>query len=145
MEITVKFCFLSAGFAGALGLAVALRAGRSLARWLFVAGMTCLAAEGIFSALSVDSVLLEEKLYWEIWRLSALSCLPGIWFIFSLAYARGDSDVLLSRWKPWLIAGGATPLGLSVIFRERILVLVSQSGSEIPDTLRLAAVGTILY
>lgn len=145
MEITVKLCFLSAGFAGALGLAVALRARRSLARWLFVAAMACLVAESIFSALTVDSILLEEKLYWEIWRLSALSCLPGIWFSFSLTYARGDSDFLISRWKPWLIAGGAAPLAVSIIFRERMLVLVSLSGSNMPDTLRLATVGTILY
>jgi hypothetical protein len=102
MEITVKLCFLSAGFAGALALAVALRAGRSLPRWLFVAGMLCLVAGNIFSGLSVDSVLLDEKADWETWRLLALSCLPGIWFLFSLSYARGDSDILLARWKVWL-------------------------------------------
>lgn len=145
MEITVKLCFLSAGLAGALALALALRAGRSLTRWLFVAGMACLAAEGVFSALSVDSVLMDEKAYWEIWRLIALSCLPGIWFVFSLIYARGDSDILLSRWKIWLIVGGATPLMLAVISRQDMFVSVSQLGSEMPNIFRLATAGTILY
>jgi putative PEP-CTERM system histidine kinase len=145
MEITVKLCFLSAGFAGALALAVALRAGRSLPRWLFVAGMLCLVAGNIFSGLSVDSVLLDEKADWETWRLLALSCLPGIWFLFSLSYARGDSDILLARWKVWLIAGGAAPLALAVIFRERMLAFVSPLGGEMSETLHLATAGTALY
>jgi putative PEP-CTERM system histidine kinase len=145
MEITVRLCFLSAGFAGALALAVALYARRSLARWLFVAGMACLAAESAFSGLSVDSVLLDEKSYWEIWRLVALSCLPGVWVAFSLTYARGDSDILLNRWKAWLIAGGAAPFVLAIIFRDDLLVFVSQLDSQMSGTLRLTIAGTVLY
>ena len=52
MEVTVLLCFLSAGVALLLAVAVAFRAGRSLPRWLFSAGLASLAVESVCSALS---------------------------------------------------------------------------------------------
>src|SRR5689334_15906576 len=118
MEITVILCFVSAACAGLLALGAAFRAERSVPRWVFIAGMAVVAAEGVLSGLSVDGVLLEEKTYWEEWRLLVLSCVPGIWFAFSLMYARGNAQEVLSRWKIWLIAGVAGPLALTAIFRH---------------------------
>jgi len=61
-----------------------------VAAWAFVAGMAAMAVEDVCFALTADATSAEEMVYWQNWRLVAVSFLPGIWLIFSLTYARGN-------------------------------------------------------
>jgi len=145
MEVTVLLCFLSAAVALLLAAAVAFHAGRSVTRWLFSAGLGVLAIESVCSALSIDGILVEEKAYWEIWRLVALSSFPGIWVVFSLTYARGQAAQLLSRYGLWWLALGGLPVLLALGFRDRLLAFIGQVSTQEPWMLGLSLPGTALY
>ena len=54
--------------------------------------------------------------YWQSWRLLAMSLLPGIWLFFSLSYGRGNYREFLARWRFLLIAAFLIPLVLMVFF-----------------------------
>ncbi|HEV2208378.1 MAG TPA: XrtA/PEP-CTERM system histidine kinase PrsK [Verrucomicrobiae bacterium] len=145
MDTSVILDYLSALCAAVLALIVAVRAGRSVPRWLFVAGMAGLALERVFSALAVDSVLLEDKAYWEVWRLLALSCLPGVWVGFSLVYGRGNAGELLRRWYLWLFAAALAPVLLAAVFREGLLTYVGATPQDNHWVLGLGRPGVVLY
>jgi hypothetical protein len=90
MDLAVILAYASALFAIALALTTAWRERRSLTYWFFAAGMAGLAAESIFAGLSLDEVGPQEIIYWQNWRLLAMSLLPAPWLFFSLTYARGN-------------------------------------------------------
>ena len=91
--------FASALFCSVLALIVAWNERRSVAHWAFVAGMLALAVEEVCFALTADAASPEEMVYWQNWRLVAMSFLPGIWLFFSLSYARGNYSEFLKRWR----------------------------------------------
>ncbi|HWF18462.1 MAG TPA: GAF domain-containing protein, partial [Verrucomicrobiae bacterium] len=126
---------LAAVFGGAMALAVALQARRSVAHWTFAAGMLVLAVESIFTWLSLNAAGANEPpevvVRWETWRLMAGSRLPGLWLCFSLAYARGNSHEFLARWKPVLIIAFLAPLGLAIFFRDDLVQLVAIQGARV--------------
>src|SRR3972149_5947477 len=92
------FAFASAVGAGVLALIAALRAGRSIAHWAFVAGMLVLVVERACSGMATQVVLPEEVNLWLQRRGLAVSFLPGFWLLFSLTYARENAREFLQRW-----------------------------------------------
>ncbi len=98
---------LAAALAGVgIAVAVLLPDRRSVAKWMFAAGMAILAMESYCSGRAASAAQLEapdEVLYWENWRLFATALLPGIWLAFSLTFARGDYRGSLHRWQ-WVLA-----------------------------------------
>ena len=107
--------FASALFCGVLALIVAWNERRSVAHWAFVAGMVALAVEDVCFALTADAASPEEMVYWQNWRLVAMSFLPGIWLFFSLTYARGNYSEFLKRWRLVLAAAFVLPIGLAIL------------------------------
>src|SRR5438445_11069044 len=98
MDFTVILAFGSGLLAVALALTVAWHERRSLAHWAFGTGMVLLAAESVFSGLAADSVLPEEVIYWQNWRLFIMAFLPSTWLFLSLTYARGNVREFLATW-----------------------------------------------
>ena len=119
--------FASALFCSVLALIVVWNERRSVAHWAFVAGMVALAAEGICFALTTDAGSPEEMVYWQNWRLVAMSFLPGIWLFFSLSYARGNYSQFLKRWRFVLAAAFLMPIGLVILFGNDLIVSVGRT------------------
>src|SRR5437667_1750654 len=115
MDLSVILAFGSAILAIAIALTVAWHERRSLAHWLFVAGMGVFAAESVLSALSADAVAPQEIVRWQNYRLASMALLPGIWLLFSLTYARGNYKDFLSKWRFPLGAAFLAPIALVLL------------------------------
>jgi putative PEP-CTERM system histidine kinase len=114
--------FASALFGGVLAVTVIANKRRSLVHFLFAAGMLALTAESIFNGLSFKAVTVDEIIYWQRWRLLAMSFLPGIWLSFSLSYSRGNHHEFLQRWKLALLAFSFAPLILGIFFNGDLIL-----------------------
>ena len=109
MTLSVVVAFLGAGLSGAVALAVALRAKRSLIRWSFVAGMALLAGESALSGLILHARDADDMLYWQHWRLYSISLAPGICLFFGVCYARANVGHFLARWRIPLVVAFLLP------------------------------------
>ncbi len=144
MELSVLLAFASALFAGTMAVTVVWHERRSAAHWSFVVGTLLLALESLFSGLSADALLPEDLLWWQNWRLVAMSFLPGAWLFFSLTYARGNYREFLAKWRLPLAAAFLLPVALAVAFRGQLIVPFEQAGSGSQRVLRLGAPGFLL-
>jgi putative PEP-CTERM system histidine kinase len=125
MSTPTILAYLSAAFAALLGVVVLCRGKRSIAQWLFAAGMACLAVENLFVAQTTNSFDIGEIAQSQYWRLLALSFSPVLWLLFSLSYARGDYRGWLRRWKIAAAIFAAVSVGAALwtgYFRQALLV-----------------------
>ena len=100
--------YISAFFCGVLVLIVAWSKQPSVAHWAFIIGMVALAAGDICFALTTYATTPEEMVYWQYWKMVAMSFLPGTWLLF-------QSD--LCAWKLFGISEKMAPG-----FRDRLRV-----------------------
>jgi putative PEP-CTERM system histidine kinase len=127
-----------------LALGVAIRAGRSFVRWIFVLGMLVLSTESVLSGMTAKAVLPGEIVHWEMLRMIVVSLLPGVWIPFSLFYSRGNARELLGKWRFILAAAVLLPVGLAVLFRENLVVLIAPRAAADHWMLRLGLSGIAL-
>lgn len=92
MSFAAVIAWASCISAAALATGAAARAGKSVPRWSFAAGMAVLALDIFLSHLSDDQEL-GRLLALQGWRLFVLSFLPLAWLVFSLTYARGQTRI----------------------------------------------------
>jgi putative PEP-CTERM system histidine kinase len=144
VNLTSQLSFVSAACSGALALAAALRARRSVSRWAFVAGMAVLTMERVCNGWYIGTPSLAEMHYWKEWGLVAASFLPGVWLLFSLTYARGNAREFLTRWRFALLGAFLLPPALGVLFRSALIVAVYQPTEGSP-LFRLGLSGVALY
>jgi putative PEP-CTERM system histidine kinase len=123
VNVTTLLAFVSALFGGAVTVIAARRERRSVAKWLFVAGMGLLAAESVLIGLAAMALANGEDIlrwyefgYWEQWRLLVLSLVPGVWLCFSLSFARGDYHDVLKRWRLTVAGAFLAPPAVAVFF-----------------------------
>ncbi len=121
MNATTLLAFISAIFGGALALLVIRNKQRSLVHFFFAAGMAALAVESIFTGFSLKATATGQIIYWQHWRLLAMSFLPGIWLFFSLSYSRGNHREFLQRWKFALLVFFIIPLVLGIFFKGDLI------------------------
>jgi putative PEP-CTERM system histidine kinase len=115
----LAFCAASLGVVTAF---IALfRERRSLATWLFAAGMALLTLECALSGLTEGAIQAEDKMFWENWAVVTRSFLPGTWLFFSLVYARGNYREFLARWRPALIAAYAFPVAAVILYQGKMV------------------------
>ena len=131
MNVAYALAIGGAILAATLAMGVAIRSERSLVRWIFVIGMALLAAESLFSGMSVGAVRTEEVVHWEMRRLIVMSLLPGVWLLFSLGYSRGNAREFLAKWRLMVAAAFLLPAGLAVLFRENLIVSIAPAQSRI--------------
>lgn len=126
MNLAASLAYLSAGISGAfaIGYAILTLMGRrrSLARWAFSGSMAIVCLESFAAALSVSATRAETFLYWQQWRLVALSFLPGAWLLFSLCYARGSSREHLKRWRYPLIVALVLPALMATFYSDSYIL-----------------------
>ena len=71
--------------------------------------MVILAAESVFNGLCDNTVVSEQAVYWQHWRLMATAALPGIWLLFALSFGKKDPRPMLKKWK-WLVLAVFLPI-----------------------------------
>lgn len=122
MQSVTYFAIASACCSAAFAVAAALRARRAVSRWAFAGGMAVVAAESAFSALALASPTPEQFGRWQLFRIAAMSLLPGAWLVFSLSYARGGGE----RGPLWqarygVLAAFLLPIALVVGWRGHLI------------------------
>ena len=127
MNKAVILAFAAASVSGALALLFAWYERRSMAHLSFVLGMAVLAVECVFSGLTATASLPSEMVYWQNWRLVAMSFLPGVWLFFSLSYGRGNHREFLFLWRMLLGAACLIPVVLLVVFHGQSIISVARS------------------
>jgi len=95
---------------------VLLREKSSFVRWALVSGLLLLAAESLFSSLSLHAVLDEDILMWQRFRLLATSLVPSAWLLFSLSYARGNYRFFVQRWRVVTTLSVVLPATIVLVF-----------------------------
>lgn len=126
MNLALLSAYCSAFVGGAIAFGVALKAGRSIPRWCFAAGMAVLAFESFCCGLAADAILPDSVAYWETLAFGAMSLLPGTWLVFSFTYGRGNCQQLLSKWRVLLWAAFLVPVLVATGLREQLVIAVAQ-------------------
>jgi putative PEP-CTERM system histidine kinase len=122
--------FISAFLCSGLVLIVAWSKQPYVAHWAFIIGMVALAAGDICLALTTYATTPEEMVYWQYWKMVAMSFLPGTWLLFSLTYARGNYLEFLKRWRLVLVAAFLLPMGLVIFFGRHLIISVGETMPE---------------
>lgn len=58
------------------------------------------------------------------------SLLPAVWLLFSLTYARGNGQEILSRWRIPLGIALLAPFGIGVVFSSHLILAVATTRSQ---------------
>jgi putative PEP-CTERM system histidine kinase len=122
--MTVPATLAIAGGIACLGLAIAgiARRPRRPTQLFFAAGMTSLAIESAFNAMSLNSSVPGEIIYWQKFRLLAMSFLPGMWLCFGFMYSRGNYQEFMARWRVGWTLAFVVPISLAIWQRDHLLV-----------------------
>lgn len=113
MRSEVFICFIATFVTAGVGCFAVLRPDRSVARWLFLAGMGAFSLESGVAAGGMLAGHSHTAVFWRELRLIISSCIPGIWLAFSLVFSRGNPSASLNAWRPLLVlAVGASLLVL---------------------------------
>ncbi len=134
---------LAAGAMVLLAVVALWRKPHQVADWTFIIGMMAFGGERASHAMSLHATEPAGVLTWQLVRITLASFLPGIWLLFSLTYARGNSAEFLQRWRPaWLAALILPPAMALVFFRQLAAPSLSSDGLL---TLRIGMPGVALY
>jgi len=74
-----------------------------------------------------------------------MACLPGVWLLFSLTYARGNWREFVSRWRLPLAAMFVCPTALAAWFHQQLIGSMRPTGSGDSWVLGLSLVGILLH
>ncbi len=147
MQTAEIFAFASALSAGVLALIASLRAGRSIAHWAFVGGLLALSLESTFSGLALLATTSAETDRW-LHRSGLISAfVPGVWFLFSLTYARENAREFLHRWQWLLVTALVLPGGLALLSPESLpqLEYMPRPGLDPLPIYTLGNLGALLH
>ncbi len=147
MSTGVTLAYASAACAIAITLIAMFRGWRSIAVWFFAAGMGLLAVESVLLGLANDAFVMRDARLWQLWRLVAMSLLPGVWLLFSLSYARGNYREFFRQWRWAVGAAFVLPVALIGVFPGRGSIIHSLEMNEevLEWPFQLDAGGIALY
>jgi putative PEP-CTERM system histidine kinase len=126
--VNVFFLLPFAAGLSALGLAAVSLSQRraALAWWFFIAGMSALAADSIFTGLSLHAARSGDVAAWLTPAFVAKSFVPVLWLGFALTYSRSNYREFLRRWRITLGLLALLPLAVAVM-------LIARRGAD-PET-----------
>jgi putative PEP-CTERM system histidine kinase len=101
--------FIAAGCCTGVAVFALTRDSRSLVHRAFAMGMVILAVESVFNGLCDYTLVPEQAMRWQQWRLIATATLSGTWLLFTLSFGKADPRPLLYKWK-WVVLVVFLPL-----------------------------------
>lgn len=144
MSLNIAFSAVACFLCLALASGVALRSRQSAAKWFFVGGMLLLAGESVLQGISLEASSAGQIEYWQSLTLVLKSLLIGVWFCFSLTYARGNYSAFLRKAGPLILLAFLCPLVWGIWFRGSLVRALPYSEIDPTWWLRFAAAGKIL-
>jgi putative PEP-CTERM system histidine kinase len=130
MPLPSVLSFVAAYLSLIMAVAVLFRDRHSPHHRVFAAGMFLFAFEEMLRAFSYGASLPADVRYWQERILLASALIPGVWFVFSISYARAKSPVFQSRWKWGMVALCLIPVPFFAIFRSSLFAGTVRSGTE---------------
>jgi putative PEP-CTERM system histidine kinase len=144
MNTAAVIAFIAAFYSSVLAFTVSWR-GRTTAHRSFAAGMFVLMIESVFSGLTFDATLADERFFWELCGLVTMAFLPGTWLFFSLSYGRGNYRDFLHRWRFALAAAFLIPVSAAVLFHGQLIVAAGQTDGHWMFALGKAGIALNLF
>jgi putative PEP-CTERM system histidine kinase len=109
MTFNTLLHFIAAGCSSGVAVFALTRDFRSFVHRAFALGMVILAIESVFNGLCDHTLVPEQAMRWQQWRLIATATLPGTWLLFTLSFGKADPRPLLYKWK-WIVLAVFLPL-----------------------------------
>lgn len=109
MSLNTTLHYIAAGCCLGVAVFALSRDFRSSVHRTFFLGMVILATESAFNGLCNNTMILDQALQWQHWRIMATAILPGTWLLFTLSFGKADLRPLLDKWK-WVILAVFLPL-----------------------------------
>jgi len=91
-----------------------LRRKPTAATWCFVAGMTALGADSVFTGLSLRAAQTGDVVAWLTPAFIANTFVPVTWLGFSLTYSRSNYPEFLARWRVVLALFALLPVAATL-------------------------------
>jgi hypothetical protein len=114
MAFEALLAFIGATLCGGLAIFVLLANSRLFTHRVFASGMSALAMVQICAGMGAQAVLPADIVGWEYLRLLSAACLPGIWLLFSVHFARANSRDIAVHWRWVILASFVLPLVLAI-------------------------------
>lgn len=125
MFLSSLLFFLTVVSCSGLALVALTRDVRSLAHWVFAAGMAALALETLLSGLSLRAESYVDVVAWQHGRMLAASVTPGLWLLFSVIFARRNSREGVTTWRWPIVAAFVLPVGIATYWRDTLFFAVA--------------------
>ena len=114
--------FLSALFCLGIALFALFRDKSSFIHRIFTAGMIVLSLEMGLIGMSFQTNSLSELIRWQEFRMIATAFLPGIWLIFSLAFARANYREFIKKWQWVVVLSFLLPVLLTTVLKKGVFI-----------------------
>jgi putative PEP-CTERM system histidine kinase len=144
MEYTSLLAYSGALFAAAIAVTLLFHERRSMARWLLIGSIVAGVLESLFAGFTADALRPQDILYWQTWKLFAMSLLPGLWLAFSLTYSRGNGRESLRKWCLPLLASILCPIALVSGVFGKLVVSISKKSTETEWSVGFGLSGVLL-
>src|SRR5882724_5094174 len=93
---------------------------RSPAQWSFLICLGLFVIEGLFQIFSLSALSAEKMLFWQRMAMLPTACLPGVWLVFSLTFARGNDRLYLKRWAAVLGGSCIVPIIACSLWQDTV-------------------------
>jgi putative PEP-CTERM system histidine kinase len=124
---------------------VAIKDRQSFVGRNFIACLTSLAFIQFFLGLSIQADTPHDALQCEQLRTVFAAVQPGIFLMFSLAYARAEYRTYFTRWKYVIVAAFAAPVLTLALLRPAFMEYPPLRGPLSPQIIPLGYAGKIFY
>lgn len=114
MAFEALLAFTGATLCGGLAIFVLLANSRLFIHRVFASGMSARALVQICAGMGAQAVLPADIVCWEYLRLLSAACMPGIWLLFSVHFARANSRDIAVHWRWVILASFVLPLVLAI-------------------------------
>src|SRR5438874_3930311 len=114
MAFEALLAFTGAFLCGGLAVFGLFANPRLFVHRVFASGMSILALVQISTGMGAQAGLPADIVHWEYLRLLCAACLPGIWLLFSVSFARANSRDILVQWRWAILASFVLPLVLVI-------------------------------
>jgi putative PEP-CTERM system histidine kinase len=129
-QSSLILAYLAALIAAAFAFVVILHGRRCLAHWLLAGGLFASSLENLFSGFAMHRAQPEDMVYWQNWKLLALSFMPVLWLAFSLTYSRGNARESLRKHRLILLGAILIPPALASGIFGKLSVFTGRTGAE---------------
>jgi putative PEP-CTERM system histidine kinase len=137
--------YMSAGFCLGLGVWVLARDRHPLVHKLFIAGMVALSAEALLAGIGFGAFTSSEVVKYQRIRLIATGVVPGVWLLFTFAYARVNHKEILKKYR-WVIASSFfIPPALIILFFGSFFIGEPVRVTSFSWVIRLGWSGYVFY